>query len=131
MSRFREGVKAMSIDDLLADYQTLPEYSGLKLSDVNTKSLFNDYPIHIAATRGSIEEMSLLLAHGADINAAGEHGYLPIHDAVEQDKVAAISWLIENGALVDVKNDVGLTPGELAKVLNNKGAMDILDILLG
>jgi uncharacterized protein len=120
----------MNVGDLLAEYQTLPEYSGLLLSDVNKKSLFNDYPINIAATRGSIEEMSLLLAHGADVNAAGEHGYLPIHDAVEQDKVEAISWLIKNGAVVDAKNDDGLTPRELAKVLNNKGAMSVLDALL-
>ena len=121
------GVNAVSIDELLADYQTLPEYSGVRLRDASTKSLFNDYPINIAATRGSIDEMILLLAHGADINAAGEHGYLPIHNAVEQDKVEAISWLIEHGALVNARNDIGLTPKELAKALDNKGAMDLLD----
>lgn len=117
----------MNIDELFEDYRRLPEYSGLVLSDVNQKSLFNDYPINIAATRGSIEELSLLLDHGADINASGEHGYLPIHNAVEQNKVDAIFWLIKNGALIDAKNDDGLTSKELAKALGQKNAMDILD----
>ena len=121
----------MNIDELLQDYQTLPEYSGLVLSDVNQKSLFNDYPINIAATRGSIDEMSVLLAHGADVNASGEHGYLPIHNAVEQDKVEAIFWLIEHGSSINAKNDNDLTPRELAKILEHKNAMDALDKFLG
>lgn len=121
----------MNIDELFKDYQTLPEYSGLVLRDVNQKSLFNDYPINIAATRGSIEEMSLLLALGADVNASGEHGYLPIHNAVEQDKVEAIFWLMEHGAFINAKNDDGVTPKELAKILDHKGAMDALDKFLG
>ncbi|RUL79922.1 ankyrin repeat domain-containing protein [Dyella choica] len=117
----------MNIDELLAEYQTLPEYSGLVLNDVNKKSLFNDYPINIAATRGSIDEMGLLLNNGADINAVGEHGYLPIHDAVEQDKFEAILWLINNGANVNAKNDDGITPMELAIILGHKNSINALD----
>jgi len=116
----------MAIDELFEEYQELPEYLGLVLSNVNQKGHFNNYPIHIAALRGSIDEMRLLLAHGADVNALGEHGYLPIHDAVEQDRVDAILWLMKNGALIDAKNDAGMTPGELAEVLGHKGAMDAL-----
>lgn len=117
----------MNIDELLQEYQRLPEYTGLVLSDVNQKSLFNNYPMHIAALRGSIEEMGLLLEHGADVNAVGEHGYLPIHDAVEQDKVEAILWLIKNGASINAKNDAGVAPKELAKMLGHKNSMDVLD----
>lgn len=117
----------MSIDELFEEYQALPEYAGLVLRDVNQKSLFNNYPMHIAALRGAIEEMSLLLEHGADVNAVGEHGYLPIHDAVEQDKVEAIFWLVKNGASVNTKNDDGVTPKELAKILGHKNCIDALD----
>lgn len=117
----------MSIDELLAEYQALPEYTGLVLRDVNQRSLFNNYPMHIAALRGSIEEMSVLLDHGADINAVGEHGYLPIHDAVEQDKVEAIFWLVKNGAYANAKNDDGVTPKELAKILGHMNCVGALD----
>lgn len=121
----------MNINELLAEYQALPEYSGVILNDVNKKSLFNDYPINIAATRGSIDEMSTLLNHGADINAAGEHGYFPIHNAVEQDKVEAIFWLVNNGAYIYARNDDGMTPIELARILEHKKSMDALHELMG
>ena len=120
----------MKIDELLSEYQSLPEYSGLVLSDVNQKSLFNDYPINIAATRGSVSEMSILLAHGANINAAGEHGYFPIHNAVEQDKAEAVLWLLKHGAFINSKNSDGVTPRELAKILGHKSSMDVLDEFL-
>lgn len=69
---------------LLAEYSALPEFSGLECADVNSLGLFGDRPIHIAATRGDIDEIQLILGHGADINCKGEHGYTALHDAVEQ-----------------------------------------------
>lgn len=58
--------------NLLKAYNELPEYIGMKLSSIHQKSAFADYPIHVASVRGSIDELKLLLANGADINAVGE-----------------------------------------------------------
>jgi ankyrin repeat protein len=99
---------------VLGEYITLPEYSGYNNIDVNTKSLFGDYPIHIAATRGCIEEIKILLASGADINAKGEHGYTPLHDAVEQGYGGAVKFLLDQGADKSLKNDDGDTALSLA-----------------
>ncbi|MEZ5627899.1 MAG: ankyrin repeat domain-containing protein [Rhodocyclaceae bacterium] len=68
----------MDIKLILTDYESLPEYSGLNLVDVNQVNLFGDRPINIAATRGSSEELETLVAHGAPtINDAGGYGYTP------------------------------------------------------
>jgi len=116
----------MKIEDLLSEYQSLPEYSGLSLRDVNQLSLFGDRPIHVAATRGAIEELEILLSYGADVNAQGEHGYTPLHNAVEQGKLGAVSWLIHHGADQSRLNSGGKTPRDLALVL---GEVEIEKVL--
>ncbi|MCP3675940.1 MAG: ankyrin repeat domain-containing protein [Gammaproteobacteria bacterium] len=105
------------LDAILREYSELPEYSETAVPAVNTKSLFGDYPINIAATRGLISEISTLLDHGADVNAMGEHGYTPLHDAVEQGHIDAVKFLVEHGASVAIKNNDGDSPTELAKLL--------------
>lgn len=109
----------MDIKLILTDYESLPEYSGLNLVDVNQVSLFGDRPINIAATRGSIEELETLVAHGANVNDAGEHGYTPLHNAVEQGRLEAVVWLLAHGADKALPNDAGETPAELALVLED------------
>lgn len=112
-------MKNLNIKDLLSDYQGLPEYVGTHLIDVNQLSLFGDRPIHVAATRNAIEEMEMLLAHGAEMDATGEHGYTALHNAVEQGHLEAVAWLIERGANRNLRNDDGLTPSTLAFVLGH------------
>lgn len=117
----------MKIDDLIKDYESLPEYSGLKLGDINQVSLFGDRPINIAATRGSIDELALLVAHGACVNDAGEHGYTPLHNAVEQGKIEAVKWLLANGADRSIRNHKGEKPQELAKLLEEDSIAAVLE----
>lgn len=107
-----------ALQEILLNYSSLPEYSEMPVPAVNTKSLFGDYPIHIAAVRGAIEDISILLDNGADINAPGEHGYTPLHDAVEQGHLDAVRFLVNNGANTSIKSDDGITPLKLAEILN-------------
>jgi ankyrin repeat protein len=116
----------MTLTELFADYQSLPEYSGKVLDEVNCVSLFGDKPINIAATRGSLEELALLVNYGADVNDPGEHGYRPLHNAVEQGKVAAVQWLLMRGADKNLKNTQGDTPLDLALMLDEADIADIL-----
>lgn len=117
----------MNITELIADYQTLPEFSGLNLVDVNQVSLFGDRPMNIAATRGSIDEMTLLMIHGAGVNDAGEHGYTPLHNAVEQGQIHAVLWLLAQGANTLLRNDSGETPAALARVLGENEIASVLE----
>lgn len=105
------------LETILCEYSGLPEYSGMGVPEVDTKSLFGDYPINIAATRGFINEVSILLDNGADVNAKGEHGYTPLHDAVEQGHLDIVKFLVGHGANITIRNTDGDTPIELAKLL--------------
>lgn len=102
---------------ILDDYRSLPEYSGLPLLNVNTVSLFGDWPINIAATRGALHELGVLLRNGADVNAKGEHQYTPLHNSVEQGKLDAVQFLVANGADLSACNSNGQTPLDLAGIL--------------
>ena len=103
---------------LLADYQTLPEYLGIVLSDVNQRSLFGDFPLSVAAVRGDVDEIRTLVAAGAQLNARGEHGYTALHSAVEQGHRDAVEFLLALGAERDIRTDIGLTPADLAELLD-------------
>lgn len=116
----------MTLQELLANYQALPEYCGLDLVDVNQVSLFGDVPMSVAATRGSIEELELLVAAGANLNAKGEHGYSPLHYAVEHGHLHVVEWLLEHGADRSLRNDLGDTAEQLAEILAEDKIMSVL-----
>ena len=116
-----------TLQAILLDYSSLPEYSEMSVPAVNTKSLFGDYPIHIAAVRSAIEDISMLLDNGADINALGEHGYTPLHDAVEQGHLHAVQYFVEHEANISIKSEFDMTPIELAETLGEKEIYDFLD----
>lgn len=119
--------KSQKMLNLFKAYNELPEYIGMKLSSIHQKSAFADYPIHVASVRGSIDELSLLLANGADINAVGEHGYTPLHNAVEQGLVDVVAFLLAQGADVLIENDHHLTAKALAKIIDNDEIYQKLD----
>lgn len=108
----------IKLEVILQEYSTLPEYSEMEIPAVDTKSLFGDYPINIAASRGLINELLTLLNNGADINAKGEHGYTPLHNAVEQGHIEVVKFLVSHRANIANKSVDGDTPLELAKLLN-------------
>lgn len=105
------------LNEILLEYSRLPEYSEMDTPTIDTKSLFGNYPINIAATRGLINEISTLLDNNADINAKGEHGYSPLHDAVEQGHLEIVIFLVDQGADITFKNTDGDTPIDLSLLL--------------
>lgn len=111
---------------LLAEYSELPEYSEMLLDSVEIKSLFGNKPINIAATRGIISEVEVLLLAGVNVNERGEHGYTPLHDAVEQGHLDVVRLLIKNGADPKGMTDHMVTPVELSIMLQEHQITDYL-----
>jgi ankyrin repeat protein len=71
--------------------------------------------------------VSLLLQHGADIDATNNSGETPLHRAVYWGKVEVVRALLENGANVEAKNNEGQTPIQVAR---EQDEQDIVQILL-
>lgn len=117
----------ISLESLLKEYSSLPEYSDMENIGVFTRSLFGDFPINIAATRGILEEVKELTLAGADVNASGEHGYTPLHNATEQGHVEIVRYLLSEGADYLKKNDEGITSSELARLLEKDVLVDFYE----
>lgn len=84
-------------------------------------------PLHMAAKRGSVPMVTLLLAHGADPNALDASGQTPMHVAcrrmsfqpgVVEDKVVRL--LLSHGANPVCADDYGLTPSDCAHTMGMK-----------
>jgi ankyrin repeat protein len=105
----------------------LPEFAGLgvKLTGISMRGLFGVTPLHIAAERGELHIISLLLDSGAEIDARGEEGHTPLHEAVLRGHTEAVKLLMTRGANTNIPNDLGQTPKDTARI-EGKHAIEIL-----
>ena len=89
-------------------------------------------PLHNAAGNGHVNIAELLIAHGADITAAGSQGYKPYDAAIKRGQVEVVKVLLRHGAPVNEKATpdspsplywaVQAGRGELVRVLLENGA---------
>ena len=124
--RIETLIKKRTLQSLLAEIELTPAFSDLDMS-VNTKGIFGDVPIQIAAAWGDKEAVEILLAHGADINSVGDNGETPIFFAIQTDKEGIINLLIAHGARLDMKNNDGNTPLDLARTLDRHSIVALLE----
>lgn len=69
-----------------------------------------DNCLHIAARRGDVRAIELLLRAGFDINGIGDIGCTPLHYAVSSKNQAAVDLLLRHGASRAIKNELGVLP---------------------
>ncbi|KAF5568221.1 ankyrin repeat [Fusarium phyllophilum] len=84
-------------------------------------------PVHIAAYKGFVDVMKLLLAKGFNAMVESQLGSSPLHMAVMGGHLPIVQFLIEHGAFqtVDVN---GMTPGRISSDL---GLNEIHEVLEG
>ncbi len=74
----------------------------------------DDTCLHIAARRGDLRSIELLLKAGLDINIKGDMSMTPLHCASTQE---IANYLLKNGAALNIKDEFGRLPLEAAKSL--------------
>jgi len=66
-----------------------------------------DTCLHVAAHRGNLRAVELLVKAGLDVNQQGDMGYTPLHYAATPE---VISFLLAHGASPSIKNEFGTSP---------------------
>ena len=59
---------------------------------------------------GSLECVSLLVDHGADVNCQNFNQTTPLHRAASKGKAGIVEYLLEHGARLDITEDYNITP---------------------
>ncbi|PKX89474.1 ankyrin repeat domain-containing protein, partial [Aspergillus novofumigatus IBT 16806] len=85
-------------------------------------------PLHIAAERGNLSILSLLLEKDAStINTEDGQGKIPLLCASESGSMGCIMALVAHGSDIDRQNDSGTTPLNVAAASGN---LEIVRFLL-
>ena len=71
-------------------------------------------PISRGRESDAIQALELLLAQGADVDAANQTGHTALHGATLRGSTAMIQFLVDHGANARAKNAKGQTPLDLA-----------------
>ncbi|XP_043466896.1 ankyrin-3-like isoform X2 [Leptopilina heterotoma] len=72
-------------------------------------SVHNKRMLHVAAARGHLQIVDLLIKNGAEINVVDFKGRTPFYVALQQNKVDVAEFLLENGARIDIPRTDGET----------------------
>src|SRR6185295_18502140 len=67
-------------------------------------------PLHFAAQGGHATIAAILVAHGAEVDLAGERGQTPLHVAARLGRREMVEALVAAGAKVNSRNRTGRTP---------------------
>ena len=107
------------------------EFLGAEPSLANSYSHDGWTPLHLASFFGREDVASVLLAHGADVNARSRSTRFakentPLHAAAANRQVALAELLLAHGADVNAKDGSGYTPLALAA----SGKNDLLVVIL-
>ena len=71
-------------------------------------------PLHLAAAYGNAHTASLLITHGANLEAKDGMGMTPLFHAVFGDSLEAVKLLLERGANARARDHRNLTPVDVA-----------------
>ena len=91
--------------------------------DVNALNLAGESALMIAAIKGDLANVKLLLGRGARINQAG---WTALHYAASGPESSTVGWLLDRGAAVDALSPNGSTPLMMAAQYGSEVSVDLL-----
>lgn len=90
--------------------------------EVNTVGHEQRTPLHLACSRSAVEDVEILLRHGADVNAKDDVGHTPLHTAVFRREVGIVRLLLAAGADPAIVSQFEETPLTVA------GRLELIEI---
>ncbi|MEM9419249.1 MAG: ankyrin repeat domain-containing protein [Planctomycetota bacterium] len=99
---------------------------------IEEKDDLDNYPIHTACWEKQTQALGLLIESGADVNARGGRGDTPLHLAVTEGNAISlplVSELIANGANPLIRNDIGHTAIDWAKIQMDDCLAEVLNLM--
>jgi ankyrin repeat protein len=66
-----------------------------------------DSCLHIAAARGDLQAVRLLVDAGMDVNCRGDLGNTPLHYARKAAHAEVVGFLIDRGSVPSLENELG------------------------
>jgi hypothetical protein len=88
-------------------------------------------PMHVAASAGHSDILSLLIGHGADMEARGRtNGRTPLNRVARGGRLEVGQYLLDRGADIDARDDALWTPLMHAALFTFKGHVEFVRMLL-
>jgi ankyrin repeat protein len=94
--------------------------------DSSSRNPMRVMPLHSAAANRHLEICSLLLDHGAPVNAAQADDFTPLHEAAQNGQIELVSLLLDYGAEVNARKADGQTPLALAAQYGHPQVAELL-----
>jgi ankyrin repeat protein len=102
------------------------EYARIN-SEVRDARVGMNTTLQAGARYGYMEVVKALIANGANVNKAGNHGYIPTYRASRNGRLEVVHALIAAGADVNKANIHGGTPTPRA---SHKGQLEVVRALI-
>ncbi len=86
-------------------------------AEINKEGMFRATPLHKLCSYArhiTVDCVKILLDKGADCNIKDISGRIPLHYAVMWSNIGVVKLLVEAGSFLDTKDNMGLTPWDVA-----------------
>ncbi len=90
-----------SVRELLDRVESVPDFAGTKLNEINDTNTFGDNALHVVCIWGDLAAVELLVENGININQKGEGGIRPLKLADDFGHMDIVLYLIVKGAEVE------------------------------
>jgi len=104
MNQSEKEYLAKSFSDLI-NYES--ENALAPIDPIAYRTPEGDSCLHLAAIRGDLTAVQILLSAGLDVNMKGDLGNTPLHYATMAKNSDIIELLITHGAKTDLINELG------------------------
>lgn len=96
---------------------------GVEVKHFDQRNFMEDTVLHTVCSWGDLEDVKVLVAAGADVNAQGDQGGTPLFNAVIGRNPDVVSFLLKSGADPRIPNLYGRQVLEYAKNIESPSSI--------